>query len=320
MALRHWFRSAEITTLLNRLGHSETYSFSLELETSIAIAVETTSTLLSPQIVRNPNVPFIFHSDFDNFDQLLNDLRGMASVHTSHGIMFQDFSCPADQEVEGDMPSIPVVHKSGIRSLKLETQEVLPDCYLTHRRSPSYEVEKTEMSGTEGLFELECKKDLLWVMARYLSSYLEQELPGLAGFWSVLGDEPPRLTIIDYYPVINQPITDNKAVQECLRYSEQGAREVGQKYVVTTFDLSVCMKAYPIIWNQPKKFEDHIIMIGTFHVVCAYFKMIGKKMVGTGLSDILLEAGLIGSGSVTGVMTGKHYSRAMHCHKILLEA
>jgi hypothetical protein len=233
--------------------------------------------------------------------------------------MLQDFSCPADQEVEGDMPSIPVVHKSGIRSLKLETQEVLPDCYLTHRRSPSCEVEKTEMSGTEGLFELECKKDLLWVMARYLSSYLEQELPGLAGFWAVLGDELPRLTIIDYYPVINQPITDNKAVQECLCNSELGAREVGQKNVVTTFDLGVCMKAYPIIWNQPKRFEDHINMIGTFHVVCAsYFKMIGKKMEGTGLSDILLEADLIGSGSVTGVMTGKHYSRAMHCHKILL--
>jgi hypothetical protein len=118
MALRHWFRSAEITTLLNRLGHSETYSFSLECETSIAIAVETTSTLLSPQIVRNPNVPSIFNSYFDNFDQLLNDLCRMASVHTSHGIVLQDCSCPADQEVEGDMPSIPVVHKSGIRSLK----------------------------------------------------------------------------------------------------------------------------------------------------------------------------------------------------------
>ena len=109
------------------------------------------------------------------------------------------------------------IHKTGIRSLKLETQEVLPDCYLTHRRSPSYEIEKTEMSGTEGLFELECKKDFLWVMARYLSSYLEQELPGSAGFWSVLGDEPPRLMILDYCSVIDQPITDNKAVQECLR-------------------------------------------------------------------------------------------------------
>jgi hypothetical protein len=32
--------------------------------------------------------------------------------------------------------------------------------------------------------------------------------------------------------------------------------------------------------------------------------MIGKKMEGIGLSDILLEAGLIGSGSVMGLMTG----------------
>jgi hypothetical protein len=74
--------------------------------------------------------------------------------------------------VSTDMPSIPVVHKSGIRSLKLETQKFLPDCFLTHRRSPSYEVEKTEMSGTEGLFELECKKDLWWVMARYLTKII----------------------------------------------------------------------------------------------------------------------------------------------------
>ena len=99
MALRHWFRSAEITTLLNRLGHSETYSFSLELETYIA--VETTSALLSPQIASNPNVSFIFHSDFDNFDQLLNDLCGMASVHTSHGIMLQVCSCPAESGGRG---------------------------------------------------------------------------------------------------------------------------------------------------------------------------------------------------------------------------
>ena len=42
-------------------------------------------------------------------------------------------------------------------------------------------------------------------------------------------------------------------------------------------------------------------------------------MEGNGLSDILLEMGLIVLGCVTGVMTGKHYSRAKHCHIILLE-
>ena len=41
-------------------------------------------------------------------------------------------------------------------------------------------------------------------------------------------------------------------------------------------------------------------------------------MAGSGLSGVLLEAGLICSGSVHGVLSGKHYQRAMHCHKILL--
>ena len=74
MEFRYWFRSAELTTLLNRLRHCEAYSFSLELETAIAVAVESTSTILPPQIVRHPEVLFIFQSDFDNYDQLLNDI------------------------------------------------------------------------------------------------------------------------------------------------------------------------------------------------------------------------------------------------------
>ena len=43
-------------------------------------------------------------------------------------------------------------------------------------------------------------------------------------------------------------------------------------------------------------------------------------MAGSGLSDVLLEAGRIGSGSVHGLLSGKHYERAMHCQKILLES
>ena len=133
------------------------------------------------------------------------------------------------------------------------------------------------------------------------------------------GVEPASLTTIDYYPVITHAITDYKTVQECLRYAEEATREVNQEYVVTTFDLGVCMKAYPLIWNQPERYEKHIVLIGTFHLICAYLKMVGKKMEGSGLSDILLEAGLIASGSLQGVLSGKHYDRAMHCHKILLE-
>jgi hypothetical protein len=86
VTLRHLFRSAMLTTLFNRLGHCESYSFSLEHETALANALQSSVGVLPPTIIRNPSLPSVFHSDFDNFDQ--NTAGG--SVHTSHGIMLQE--------------------------------------------------------------------------------------------------------------------------------------------------------------------------------------------------------------------------------------
>ena len=36
MTLRHMFRSAELITLISRMGHSENYLYSLEFETALA--------------------------------------------------------------------------------------------------------------------------------------------------------------------------------------------------------------------------------------------------------------------------------------------
>ena len=87
MILRHLLRSKELTTPINRFGHCESYSFSLEVETAIAKALQETSSPLSNQIVRNPAVPSVFHSDFENFDQFVNDLSGARSVYTANGMM-----------------------------------------------------------------------------------------------------------------------------------------------------------------------------------------------------------------------------------------
>ena len=79
------------------------------------------------------------------------------------------------------------------------------------------------------------------------------------------------------------------------------------------------MKVYPLILNEPERYKKHIVLIGTLHLVCAYMKAIGTKMAGSGLSEIFLEAGLVGSGSLSGVMSDKHYERALYCHTPLLE-
>ena len=68
--------------------------------------------------------------------------------------------------------------------------------------------------------------------------------------------------------------------------------------MITTFDLGICMKGYPLIWNMPKCYKDYTVLIDTFCLICAYIKMVGKKMTGSGLADILLEVVLISSGSI----------------------
>jgi len=320
MTLRHLFRSAELIHILNRLGHIENYSFLLELETSLANAIDQTSGLLPPEIIRNPSCAFLFHSDFDNFDEYINDIGGAGSVHRSQGIMLQEILAGPGEEVGGWQPVISHTEKTGERSLKWQPESTLPECSIGKRKSPGYEIHDTTTEEGRKAHVHFMLQNLLWILIRLHSTREKQSVPGWGGYISFTGSVPERLTTIDYYPIIPQPITDIEAVAECLRYSEDGARQVGQRYVITTFDLGVCMKALPLVWANVQRYQDHIIMIGTFHLSCAYMKMLGKKMEGSGLTDILLEAGLITSGSLKGVTSGTNYSRSLRCHKVLVES
>ena len=61
-------------------------------------------------------------------------------------------------------------------------------------------------------------------------------------------------------------------------------------------------------------------MVVTFHLTMGYYDMVGKKMDGSGFTDILLEANLMSSGSMTGVLSGKNFNRTTKCHKVMFEA
>ena len=299
---------------MNKLGHSESNSFSLELDTAIAEAADLSSNLLSEQIVRNPDtLQSVFHSEFDNIDQFINNLTGMGSIHTAHGIMMQEVD-----NSQGICPEPPRLQRTKKRSLELPELE-LPEVYVTNRRSPSLQVTQYEFQEGSLASSASVKRQKVWLLSRMKFS-AQKHLPSWSGFVSQTGSSPEHLTTIDYYPPIPKPITDYKTVAECLRFAEEATNEVGQEYVLTTCDLGVCMKAYPLVWNNPEKYAKHLILIGSFHVACSYLKMIGKKMRGSGLEEVLIEAGLISCSSLEGVMTGKNYERAIHCHKVMLES
>ena len=56
---------------------------------------------------------------------------------------------------------------------------------------------------------------LLRVLLRLHSNLVEQDVPVWLGFVSLIGERPEKKATIDYYPVIFNPITEHKTVQEC---------------------------------------------------------------------------------------------------------
>lgn len=268
---------------MNRLGHSKNYDFSLELDSALANALQKNKSLLSDL----PGILKMIHSDFDNFDQLISSLSGKGSIHISQGIMLVE--C-----VDGvwRIPNLPSVPRMKERSFRLEPiPEDDEEIYMTIRKSPYYDVGRWTNTGDpdnddekwiDPNCEIVCRKaekfNIIWFMIR-LTLGGEQTVPGWGGFVSLTGSPPPVLTKIDYYPVIDNPITQYDAIKQCLHYSEQTAQEIDQKYVVTTFDLGAAMKAFPLTWNYEMKYKNHIIMVGTFHLTCAYFKAVGKKIM-----------------------------------------
>eukprot|EP00117_Sycon_ciliatum_P030087 scpid76054/ scgid23802/ len=60
--------------------------------------------------------------------------------------------------------------------------------------------------------------------------------------------------------------------------------------------------------------------MGSFHTICSFLGVIGKRFADSGLSDLLLDAGVIGPSACKAAMSGKHYNRAIRLHKLAFDA
>ena len=67
------------------------------------------------------------------------------SVHTDHGIMLQDTEGEHHGGTQLVLPSMP---QTGMQTLEI-TQQELPDCYITTRKSPNLHIVQRTISGGE---------------------------------------------------------------------------------------------------------------------------------------------------------------------------
>ena len=75
-----------------------------------------------------------------------------------------------------------------------------------------------------------------------------------------------------------------------------------------------------ITGSAPEKRSLITLKMGSFHIACAFLAVIGKRFAESGLSDLAVEASILGPKTVERAMNGKHCNNAVRMFKTVFEA
>ncbi|CAF4875177.1 unnamed protein product [Pieris macdunnoughi] len=102
-----------------------------------------------------------------------------------------------------------------------------------------------------------------------------------------------------------------------MEQAQNVGKECGQTYVQVTYDLGIAKTAYKIQATEGLKFSNLFIHLGSFHLMMAFFKAVGTFINKCGLSHMMIESEIIASGSVNGIIEGKHFNRCKRLHPLI---
>ena len=106
--------SAEIISILNRYGHCQFYSCTLELETAMCNNVMAYNNILPPSISTEHNSAV--HLCWDNFDSNDETPTGAGTTHTAHGIIIQAVETDSRSSARG-LPQVPKSHERTVHPI-----------------------------------------------------------------------------------------------------------------------------------------------------------------------------------------------------------
>ena len=303
--------NVELVHILNRLGHSLSYSQVEEIDTALCLQKLSLSDG-QPVLPRDIHAGVFTTLAWDNIDRLEETVSGKGTSHRVNGIAVQ----PKSQSPEAMNPE-PCLPKKKKRSIN--TEPLMLPTYNAGARVGPPEIQGIE-GDTRDKLQLAKKKNLVWLLARMSMSEV-QNICSWTGFNILSRDEVTVVKdTVGYLPTINAPATQISTVNEVLNQSINIMQSLELNKIVCVFDQALFAKAAEVVWKHPEKFKGIILRLGVFHTICTLLATIGKRFQDGGLRDLCVEAGVIADGSVAGVMDGRKYNRAIRLHKLLYES
>lgn len=298
--------------ILNRAGHSISYSDTKGLETEFAYSVSSEGYDAPDGIRLLPNRSTA--SVWDNNDANIDTVDGKGTLHNTVGHTYQNI-LPEDN---GYTASTAIEYRKGRnrRSFVGSQREIVPF------RKPLKTAKFISTAATTSTTNEGTAKEQPSLQLKQLDLYWFWELrkgktPLHAGFISKFITDPLPIQRICYMDPIPMSPTDNAVVRETMIRTMNVAKETGQEWAVVMYDLAVALKAYSIQALERPRFDKLLIMLGNFHTELAFYGAVGTMINESGVEFILTEAEVLAEGSMVGFLRGKFYNRCVRIHELL---
>ena len=159
-------------------------------------------------------------------------------------------------------------------------------------------------------------KDMTFIMHRSSND----PRPTWTSYNETHSESKPEVTTVGYMPIIQAPAHEKDTLNTVVRRVSGVTQALGQRYVVLTIDQALFPQLMELKWTVPDYKDILIPRLGGLHTSMNFLKVLGQHTQDTGLSNAWEESGMLGSGTVERVMSGKDNAKATRTHKITMQA
>ena len=144
-------------------------------------------------------------------------------------------------------------------------------------------------------------------------------LPSWSAFNSLI-TPVPNITTCQDLPLYAGMPTDFLNLYYSLKLAQGiNVAVLGGEKTIVTLDLQLYSKCMQMRENEEIK-KNFILRLGELHIVFAFLKVIGKYIQGSGMNQVLIEAGIYGTTTLGQILEGKHMKRAMEVHMVIYQS
>ena len=318
-------RSKQLVQLLHAAGHSANYETVLRMDNTIANDVlqrysESGNVFVPRNFTGTTDPAGYTRFAVDNIDINEETLNGMGTFQATQVAAFR-------RKEEGEPAMDIELSPKSERHLDVQVPSELHELadLLLDNKKPEPELQKTVVSEwytpDSSLINEYYKKDQACILGRLHEQKPElQSIPGWTGFNQLLATVNPQVTVVGPLPIVNAPAHEFETLWKVILRCKAMTHLRNGKFTVITMDEGLYNKAKMLQWGKTQVLKDVIIVLGGFHTLMTFSKVIGKYLQSSGMAEMWAESEVFGETTAGNILKGKLWNRVIRAHKLSYEA